>query len=115
VTPPELDAACRRLPGVTMVVQWGGSHVYKVGARIFAVLGLGPADALSIKVSEIAYEALTASGAAKPAPYLARAGWVRFDDLADLDPGEGRGLIDEAHRLVAGRLTRKARAELGLA
>jgi len=115
VTPAELDAACRRSPGVTMVVQWGGAQVYKVGGRIFAVLGLGPADALSIKVSEIAYEALTASGEARPAPYLARAGWVRFDDLAKLDADEGRSLARDAHRLVAARLTRKARAELGLA
>ena len=36
-----------------------GAHIYKVGGRVFAVLGVGPADALSVKVSEIAYEALT--------------------------------------------------------
>jgi predicted DNA-binding protein (MmcQ/YjbR family) len=114
VTPEAFDAACRRLAAVEMVVQWGGAHVYKVGGRIFAILGLG-AGGFSVKVSEIAYEALCEGGRARPAPYLARAGWVRFDDLAGEDESETAGLLEDAHRRVAARLTRRTRAELGLA
>ena len=96
-----------------MDVQWGADHVYKVGGRMFAVLG--PSEhGVSLKVSDIAFEALVETGVARPAPYLARAKWVRFDDLADVDAAEMADWLATAHTLVAAKLTRKHRAELGL-
>ena len=112
MTPKAFDAACRALPGVTMVVQWGDDHVYKVGERIFAVGGVH--GGVSLKASDIAFEALTESGRARPAPYLARAKWVRFDDLDALDDEEMKGWLASAHGLVAAKLTRAKRKELGL-
>ena len=116
MTYDEFDAACRALPGVTMVVQWGAAAVYKVGGRIFAVTGAVGAGGggFSFKASDIAFEALTESGRARPAPYLARAKWVRFDDLGALDADEVRDWLNSAHALVAAKLTRKVRAELGI-
>ncbi len=111
MTPGAFDSACRSLPGVTHVVQWGASDVYKVGGRIFAVVSAG---GLSLKVSDIAYEALIETGAARPAPYLARAKWVRFDHLAELEDEEVVGWIAQAHGLIAAKLTRAQRRELGL-
>ncbi|MCP5365835.1 MAG: MmcQ/YjbR family DNA-binding protein, partial [Hyphomicrobiales bacterium] len=32
MTDDEFNAFCRSLPATTYVVQWGGSHVWKVGA-----------------------------------------------------------------------------------
>jgi predicted DNA-binding protein (MmcQ/YjbR family) len=113
VTPEAFDAACRALPAVTMDVQWGDDQVYKVGGRMFAVIA--PSDGCSFKATDIAFEALTASGRARPAPYLARAKWVRIDDLAGVDAAEMTGWLATAHGLVAARLTRKQRADLGLA
>ena len=112
MTAAEFDAACRALPGVTMVVQWGADGVYKVGGRIFAVIN--PSGGASFKVSDIAFEALTESGRARPAPYLARAKWVYFDDLASLEADEVRDWLVSAHALIAARLTRAQRAEIGL-
>jgi len=111
MTPGAFDAACRALPGVTMVVQWGADGVYKVGGRIFAVVG---PDGVSFKATDIAFEALTQSGRAIPAPYLARAKWVRFDSLAELDDGEMTDWLATAHALVAAKLTRAQRREIGL-
>ena len=113
MTPGVFDAACRALPAVTMDVQWGEDQVYKVGGRMFAVTD--PSGACSFKVTDIAFEALTQSGRARPAPYLARAKWVRLDDLADVDAVEMTDWLKTAHGLVAAKLTRKQRAELGLA
>jgi predicted DNA-binding protein (MmcQ/YjbR family) len=96
-----------------MDVQWGADHVYKVGGRMFAVTA--PGHGCSIKVSDIAFEALVETRRARPAPYLARAKWVRFDDLAEIDPAEMTGWLATAHALVAAKLTRKLRSELGLA
>jgi predicted DNA-binding protein (MmcQ/YjbR family) len=107
------DAACRALPGVTMDILWGEDHVYKVGGRMFAALG--PLGDLSMKVSDIAYAALIEMGAARPAPYLARAKWVRFESLGELDAAETLGWLSQAHALVAAKLTRAQRRELGIA
>ena len=114
MTRDEFDGACRALTAVTMDVQWGEDHVYKVGGRMFAVLG-PDGHGVSVKVSDIAYEALVESGAARPAPYLARARWVRFDDLAVVSRDDMTGWLVNAHALVAAKLTRAARRSLGLA
>ena len=94
-----------------MVVQWGADGVYKVGGRIFAVTG---PNGVSFKASDIAFEALTESGRARPAPYLARAKWVRFDCLAELDDTEVADWLANAHALVAAKLTRAQRREIGI-
>jgi predicted DNA-binding protein (MmcQ/YjbR family) len=49
-----------------------------------------------------------------PAPYLARAKWVQVREQSSLDDGDLRSYIDNAHGLVATRLTRAVRRELGL-
>ncbi len=95
-----------------MDIQWGDDQVYKVGGRMFAVTS--PAGGCSFKVTDIAFAALTQDGRARPAPYLARAKWVRFDDLAALDDAEAADWLKTAHALVAAKLTRAQRRELGL-
>lgn len=100
------------LPGATLSLQWGDAQVVKVGGKIFAILS--PDGGLSFKTSDIAYEALVESGRARPAPYLARAKWVRFDDPSSLDPHEITDWLAQAHGLVCARLTRAQRAALGL-
>lgn len=114
MSPEAFDATCRALPAVTMDVQWGDDHVYKVGGKMFAATGPAGGGAVSLKVSDIAFEVLTGTGRAIPAPYLARAGWVQFKDLAALDPAEVADWLATAHELVAAKLTKKARRELGL-
>jgi predicted DNA-binding protein (MmcQ/YjbR family) len=79
---------------------------------MFALVGGG--GGLSFKVSDIAYEVLTESGRAAPAPYLARARWVHLANPAAWPDDELAGHLAIAHGLVAAKLTKKARAELGL-
>ncbi len=63
---------CLALNGVTLDHPWGGDHdAYKVGGKMFAMIG--SMGGLSFKASDIAFEVLTESGKARPAPYLARA------------------------------------------
>ena len=101
------------LPGATLSVQWGDDNIYKVGGKIFAGCD-GAYRTLSLKATEIAFEALTATGRARPAPYMARAKWVQFDDVSVLDPDEVRDWLATSHGLVAAKLTRAQRKEIGL-
>lgn len=101
------------LPAATKVVQWGGSDVYKVGGKVFAICGLG--GGLSFKVTDIGFVVLTDEGGpGRQAPYLAKGQWVSVD-LADVEEEDVAGWLATSHSLIAGKLTRKARAELGLA
>lgn len=115
MTPEAFDAACLALPGATLSVQWGNDHVFKVGGKMFAVRGEGVGHGgISFKASDVAFEVLSESGRATPAPYLARAKWLHFEDLAALDDAEVADWIRTAHGLIAAKLTKKVRAELGL-
>ena len=100
------------LPAATKIVQWGGADVYKVGGKVFAICGL--AGGLSFKVTEIGFMVLTDDGPGRQAPYLAKGSWVVVD-LEDLQADEVVGWLTTSHELIAGKLTRKLRAELGLA
>ncbi len=112
MTPDEVDAFCRQLPGATSQIQWETDQVYKVGGRMFAVLG--PTGTLSFKVNDIAFEMLVETGEARAAPYLARAKWVFLDDLLSMRDQDLQAYLAEAHAIISARLTRKQRAELGL-
>jgi len=115
MTPAAFHAAAMALPGATLSVQWGDDQVYKVGGKMFAVLGGAVGGGgFSFKASEVAFAVLTETGRGRPAPYLARAQWVQIEDLAGQEDAEAVDWLGNAHALVAARLTRKARAELGI-
>ena len=112
MTREEVEAIALALPAAEKVIQWGGSEVYKVGGKVFAICGLR--GGLSFKVSEIGFMALTDEGGpGRQAPYLAKGRWV-IVDLDDAGADEARGWVAASHELIAAKLTRKARAELGL-
>ena len=113
MTPEAFEKAALALPGATLSIQWGDDRMYKVAGKIFAGTD-GASSNLSLKVTEIAYEVLTETGRARPAPYMARAKWVMFDDLASLEDAEVADWLKTSHALVVAKLTRKQRVELGL-
>ena len=113
MTPEGVDAWCLSLPAATMTIQWEVDQVYKVGGKMFAVLG--PGGTLSFKASDIAFEMLSESGAARPAPYMARAKWVFLDDLGSMADADLQDYLKTAHALTAAKLTLKLQRALGLA
>jgi len=112
MNPEILDRFLLSLPGATMDVLWGADQVYKVGGKMFAVVG--PGGTLSFKANDVAFEMLVETGAARPAPYGARAKWVFVDDPSSFDEADLRRRLETAHEIIAARLTRKARKALGL-
>lgn len=108
-----IGKVCLALPGVTLDHPFGDHHdAYRIGGKMFVMVGAE--GGVSFKVSDIAYEVLTETGRARPAPYLARARWVHLPDPEAWDDDELAGHFAIAHRIVAAKLTKKARAGLGL-
>jgi predicted DNA-binding protein (MmcQ/YjbR family) len=114
VTKDELHAAAMALPGAALDIKWGDDHCYCVGGKMFCATD-GAYSSLGFKATEIAFEALTESGRAKPSKYLARAHWVTLEDLASHDAAEVAGWVAQAHGLVAAKLPKKQQRELGIA
>lgn len=106
------DAFCQGLPGASFVVQWGESHVHKVGPRLFAIGNLTD-DGFVFKATPLGFEMLMAQGKAVRAPYLRRGHWVHVAPTA-LKRAELFGYLAESHRLAVAALTRAQRRELGL-
>ncbi len=99
------------LPGVTLHEQWE-ALVAKVGGKVFCLLGDASGD-IVFKVGEIAFDGLTEFEGIEQAAYFAKRQWVRVSPGA-LEPELAQGYVRESHRLIAGKLTRKLRAELGI-
>ena len=118
MTYDQFNAFCRGLKATSHVVQWGGSDVWKVGGKVFAIGGWddGGAPRFTFKVSEIAYEMLRQEPGLRPAPYLASRGmkWIQHYDAPGLPDDALRDYIRESHRIVSLGLTKKKQRELGL-
>lgn len=88
--------------------------VYKVRGKVFGVCSED--DGLTFKATEIAYAVLTDDGPGRPAPGFApgRGHWVNVP-LSEVSRQDARGWLATSYRRAAESLTKKARAELGLA
>ena len=116
MSPKLFEKHCLRLPHATKIVQWEGTSVFKVGGKMFALAGgyIESTGGFMFKTSNMAYALLIEQGLARPAPYLARATWVQLVRNDALPDAELKAYLDQAHALIAAKLTRKSRKALGL-
>lgn len=118
MTYEEFNDFCDALPATSYVVQWGNSHVWKVGGKVFAIGGWRYSEkpAFTFKTSEQNFHFLNERPGYRPAPYLASRGmtWIQQYDADDKDDDELKYYIRESHRIVSLGLTKKKQRELGL-
>lgn len=117
MTRNEFDIFCGSLQATTHVVQWGGSSVWKLGGKIFAICsqwGAGNHSKISFKASDLAYSILIEQPGIVPAPYLARAKWVQIDSEDAMSDDDLKDYISAAYTIILGKLTRKQRRDLDL-
>ena len=105
------------LPATSYVSQWGGSHVWKVGGKVFAIGGWGKpgTPAITFKASDLNFEILLNEPGFRLAPYLGTRGmkWIqKYDDSGNSE--ELEYYLKESHRIVSLGLTKKKQKELGL-
>ena len=118
MTYEEFNNFCGALPGTSYVVQWGGSHVWKVGGKVFAIGGWNDerVSGITFKVSEIAFEILRDEPGLRPAPYLASRGlkWIQHYANPGLSDEDLREHLLLSYQIVASGLSRKKRRELDI-
>lgn len=118
MTYDEYNEFCRSLPATSYVVQWGNSHVWKVGGKVFAIGGWEKVDkpAFTFKTSELDFEILRDQPGFRPAPYMASRGmkWIQQYDANETNDEELKYYLKESHHIVSLGLTKKKQKELGL-
>jgi predicted DNA-binding protein (MmcQ/YjbR family) len=118
MTYDEFNDFCLVLPATSYVVQWAGSHVWKVGGKVFAIGGRSDANkpAYSFKVSENNFHFLENKPGYRPAPYLASRGlkWIQQYNATASEDEALKHYLNESHRIVSLGLSKKKQKELGL-
>jgi predicted DNA-binding protein (MmcQ/YjbR family) len=124
LTLDQFNAICGALPHAEKVIQWMGSHVWKVGGKVFAIGAPGPDEhgnqpgdtpcPFTIKTDETAHAFLREEQGVGPAPHLPRGNWLRIEPECSIDTESLAGYIARSHGLIAATLTKAKRAEMGL-
>ena len=112
-------AWCAALPGATLDHKWQFADsvhpVYSVGGRMFAMFSMKGGklvDTLLFKADDARFLELTDRDGFMPAPYLARAKWVKVEATARLSDTEAKQLLTEAYQTVLAKLSKKMQREI---
>ena len=102
-------------PHVTEVVLWGNDLVFKIGGKMFAVIGLDSASdhCMSFKCTPEKFAELIEQDGIVPAPYVARYHWVALEQFNALSEKELKSLLRKAYDLVFEKLSKKTKSQLG--
>lgn len=105
-----VNEICAAQPGAEWSDPWGGGHdAWKVGGKMFAVIGAAGTH-VSVKVDSVELAALLIeTGVAERAPYMHRS-WVALG--LDAAPDELAHRLRHSYRIIRASLTRKLQAEL---
>ncbi len=118
MTYDEFNGFCSSLLATSYVMQWGDSHVWKVGGKVFSIGGWERTDkpAFTFKTSELNFHFLSDEPGFRPAPYFASRGmkWIQQYDAPGTEDDELIYYLKESHRIVSLGLTKKRQKELGL-
>lgn len=127
MTYEEFNTFCGSFPATHHVIQWGNSHVWKVGSsktnKVFAIGGwekpgkLNPmGSAVTFKTSDYHFDLLKEEPGYRPAPYLASRGmkWIQHYEITEATLEALKYYIEDSYRIVSLGLTKKLQQELGL-
>ncbi len=105
---------CLSLPHVTEDVQWESDLLFRIGNKMFAVVGLDPASdhCMSFKCTPEVFAELTEREGIMPAPYVARYHWVALERFDSLPESELKQLLKNAYQLIFEKLPKKSKAAL---
>jgi predicted DNA-binding protein (MmcQ/YjbR family) len=91
---------CLSFPNSTENLQWGDDLCFKIGGKIFTIVGL-ESHALCLKCTPETFAELIERENIRPAPYVGRYKWVMLDQLNDVGWDELRGLIRQSYEMVS--------------
>jgi len=94
-------------------VKWGEVHCFSVGGRLFAMFELEAEPPVLFKCDEEDFDLLLEIDGIMPAPYAAKAGWVKVETRRALPIARVRAQIKKSYLMAFEKLTKKAQREIG--
>jgi predicted DNA-binding protein (MmcQ/YjbR family) len=109
----EIQAMCKKLPGVKQDIKWGHDLCFLVGEKMFCVVGLDQAPvSASFKVPDEEFSVMSSRPGFKPAPYVAKYKWVWMDDINRLSKKDWKHYLTQSYDLVKSKLPKKTREKI---
>jgi predicted DNA-binding protein (MmcQ/YjbR family) len=93
---------CLSFPHATEKLQWGDELCFKIGGKIFVMLGLDN-PRLCFKCTPEIFAELIEREDIRPAPYVGRYKWVMLDRLDAVGWNELQELIRQSYEMVAAK------------
>jgi len=103
---------CLAFPGARENLQWGDDLCFKVGGKIFVILGLDH-PRLCFKCTPESFAELTEREDIRPAPYVGRYKWVMLYRLDAVRWDELQELIRTSYEMVAAKAGKRVGKEKG--
>jgi predicted DNA-binding protein (MmcQ/YjbR family) len=98
----KIRECCLAFPRATEKLQWGDELCFKVGDKIFVMLGLDN-PRICFKCLPETFAELIEREDIRPAPYVGRYKWVMLDRLDAVDWDELEDLIRQSYEMVAAK------------
>ncbi|MFY9910584.1 MAG: MmcQ/YjbR family DNA-binding protein [Candidatus Sulfotelmatobacter sp.] len=96
---------CLEFPRASEKLQWGDDLCFKIGGKIFAIVGLDN-PRLCLKCFPETFAELIEREDVHPAPYVGRYKWVMLDRLDAVPWNELRELIQQSYEMVAAKASK---------
>jgi predicted DNA-binding protein (MmcQ/YjbR family) len=97
---------CLAFPQAKENLQWGDDLCFKIGGKIFAMVGLDN-PRLCFKCTPQSFADLIEREDIRPAPYVGRYKWIMLDRLDAVRWDELRELIRQSYEMVSAKLPKK--------
>jgi predicted DNA-binding protein (MmcQ/YjbR family) len=118
MTHEQFNQFCSEFMAATYVQQWGGSLVWKVAGKVFALgtVSKQGTPAYTFKTSPLNFDFLSHHESYIPAPYMASRGmkWIQQIEQSEALDEELRYYIEASYKLVCQSLSKKKRTEFGI-
>jgi predicted DNA-binding protein (MmcQ/YjbR family) len=97
---------CLSFPRATEKLQWGDNLCFKIGGKIFAIMGLDN-PRLCFKCTPETFAELIEREDIRPAPHVGRYKWVMLDRLDAVRWDELQELIGQSYEMVVSKAPKK--------
>ena len=105
----DIQAFCKKLPGVKEDIKWGADLCFCIVEKMFCIVPLEGELSITFKASPEDFEELILRDGIKPAAYLGRSKWVTVTDITALSRKELERYIEQSYELIKAKLPRKLR------
>ena len=106
---------CRSLPHIVEDIKWENDLVFSIeGGKMFCVFSIEEKgySGMCFKVDDHRFLELTDQPHFIPAPYMARAKWVKMIDPMGITTQELKAMVTRSHQLYFEKLSKKKQREL---